>query len=232
MPDIETLHTNIYRLLKQEAQTNDVSYQNYANAKGRPYQTYERINFEGLRWSVEKRIKEYGLDRFYDPDSKILDIGSNYGFFVNEFALHCSEAHGVEPTEELNEIGILVADYLGIKNKVKFFTEPFEMFEPEISYDTIFTLAAFFTTDARQRDTARNYFGKIYRMLKGGGWVFYESTSYQKNPGDEDYAHYAPSIEALDVIKDMFTDVEYWEAPSGPENLRLYVRGRKESELG
>lgn len=227
MSNIEILHESIYKLLMREAQTNELSYQNFANAKGRPYQSYERIEFKGLRWSVEKRIKEYGLSRFFNSKSRVLDIGSNYGFFVNEFALHCKEAHGVEPTEELNKIGTITAEYLGIADKVKFFTETFEDYEPDNNYDTIMSLAAFFTSDVRQRGSAEAYFGKVHRLLNSGGWLFYESTSYQKEPGDEDFSHYAPSREALSVIEELYDEVEHWEAPSGPDNLRLYVCGKK-----
>tara|TARA_B100001250_G_scaffold399329_1_gene408618 strand:+ start:691 stop:1395 length:705 start_codon:yes stop_codon:yes gene_type:complete len=222
------LHDKIYNILAQELKTNEMSYQKFSNANGRPYQSYERIDFEGLRWSVEKRIMEYGLKRFFNPESLTLDIGSNYGFFTNEFGFHCKEAHGIEPIAELNEIGQITAEFLGISKKVKFFTETFEEFESSNKYDLITSLASFFTSDTKQRSTANSYFGKIYNLIKTGGWLFYESTSYQKNPQDEDFAHYAPSLEALTFIKDNFVDVEYWESPSGPENLRLYIVARKQ----
>ena len=48
---LAALHAAIYRELETEQKTNPMSYMKFANAKGRPYQTYERIGFEGLRWS-------------------------------------------------------------------------------------------------------------------------------------------------------------------------------------
>ena len=129
----------ILELVKEEATSNPVTY----NTE-RPYQSYERIGFEGMRWSVEKRIREYGLEQFYNPNHAVLDIGSNFGFFVAEFGLHCETAHGIEPNSYLNEIGELTSNFLGVGDKVKYFDKMFADFENPISYDTIFSLAAFF----------------------------------------------------------------------------------------
>ena len=52
---------NIYEILEEEVKNNPVSYN-----KEKPYQAYERIGLKGLRWSVEKRISEYKLQRFFD----------------------------------------------------------------------------------------------------------------------------------------------------------------------
>ena len=71
--NLRLLHKTIYSLINEEVRSNNVSYN-----KREPYQSYERIKFNGLRWSVEKRIREYGLDRLYNPESKVLDIRSNY----------------------------------------------------------------------------------------------------------------------------------------------------------
>lgn len=223
----EELHALINRELVAEQKTNPMSYMKFANAKGRPYQSYERIGFEGLRWSVEKRIHEYGLERYLQPQSVVLDIGSNYGFFVTEFALHVKEAHGVEPVPELCRIGEHTADYLGVRNKVRFFANKFEDFSAPCLYDTVFTLASFFTSDKNQRSSAELFFGKIRDILKPGGQLFYESTSFQYRPEQEDYEHYVHALEAAQVISEYFTVDERYEAPSGPENYRLFMRCRK-----
>lgn len=223
----EELHALIYRELEAEQKSNSMSYMKFANAKGRPYQSYERIGFEGLRWSVEKRIFEYGLGRYLQPESVVLDIGSNYGFFVTEFALHVREAHGVEPVPELCRIGEHTADYLGVRDKVRFFAEKFEAFNAPCQYDTIFTLASFFTSDKNQRTSAEMFFSKIRDILKPGGQLFYESTSFQYRPEQEDYEHYVHALEAAKVIEENFIVDDRYEAPSGPENHRLFMRCRK-----
>ncbi|MCK6418573.1 MAG: class I SAM-dependent methyltransferase [Alphaproteobacteria bacterium] len=224
---LSKLHMLIYQQLEQEQRTNPVSYVKFSNAKGRPYQSYERIQFEGLRWSVEKRISTYGLERYFNPNSTILDIGSNYGFFVTEFAMYVKEAHGVEPVPELCRIGEITATHLNVHDKTKFFAQKFEDFQPDCLYDTVFSLASFFTTDKKQRSSAEEFFGKIDSILKPDGEFFYESTSYQKSPGSEDYEHYVHAQKAFDVLKDMFDVYESYEAQSGPENQRLFVACRR-----
>lgn len=221
------LHKKIYGELEMENQTNPMSYMKFDNAKGRPYQTYERIAFEGLRWSVEKRVAEYGLERYLKPEAKVLDIGSNYGFFVCEFALKTKLAHGVDPVPELCNIGRHTAKFLGLEDKTEFYAQPFEDFIAPCKYDTIFSLASFFTSDKKQRTSAEAFFGKINDMLEEGGELFYESTSFQRNPGQEDYEHYVHALEALDVLKEMYDVYDTYETPSGPENFRLFARCKK-----
>lgn len=224
---LQTLHRDINAVLERERTTNPVSYQNFANAAGRPYQSYERIQFEGLRWSVEKRVAEYGLERYFVPGTRVLDIGSNYGFFVNEFALRCGAADGVDPVPELCHIGEITASYLGIRDAVRFYPIPFEDFQPDQPYDTVLTLASFFTSDKRQRTAAETFFGKIRDILAPGGRLFYESTSYQKGPDQPDYAHYLAVQEAVETIRSLFTVEQEWEAQSGPENQRTFIHAHK-----
>jgi len=224
---LEILHSKINEELRGEYKTNPVSYRKFKNANGRPYQAYERIGFEGLRWSVEKRIKEYALETYFKPGSRLLDIGSNYGFFVTEFALKVALAHGVEPVPELCNIGRHTADYLGVEDKTEFFAVAFEDFEAPCKYNTIFSLASFFTSDEKQRSSAESYFGKIHELLEQDGQFFYESTSFQRNVGDEDYEHYLHAQNALVVLRELFHVSDNYEAKSGPENYRLFVRCEK-----
>ncbi len=224
---LQELHGEIYELLEKERQSNPGSYTQFDNAKGRPYQAYERIQFDGLRWSVEKRIKEYGLERYLQPAASVLDIGSNYGFFVTEFALSTAQAHGIEPIEELNDIGRITAEHLGVADKTKFFTDTFEEFEAPCAYDTIFSLASFYTSDKNQRGSAETFFAKVRDMLKEDGEFFYESTSFQREEGSETYDHYLKAQEALEVLKELFDVYKDYEAPSGSTSHRIYARCRK-----
>lgn len=228
--EFSALHELIYAELKRENETNSMSYMKFDNAKGRPYQSYERIEFDGLRWSVEKRIEAYGLKRYLNPNAKVLDIGSNYGFFVSEFAMNTALAHGVEPVRELCKIGEYTADFLGLSDTTKFFAVSFEDFDAPCKYDVIFTLASFFTSDKKQRSSAAVFFGKIDALLENGGELFYESTSFQRKEGEEDYEHYVHALEALKVLQEMFDVYEHYEEQSGPENFRLFVRCRKKNK--
>lgn len=221
--NLQALHAEINHLIEAELQSNPVSYN-----KQVPYQSYERIEYQGLRWSVEKRIREYGLEKYYDPSYRVLDIGSNFGFFVCEFALHCSAAHGVEPNPHLIQIGEAAARHLNVAKKTEFFDCLFEDFKPPHNYDIVFSLAAFHTADGRERTDARNYFGKINDMLSDNGQLFYESTSYTRAPDSDSYANFRATESAVEAIHDIFTDIDEWETPSGSDGyFRRFAASRK-----
>ncbi len=203
----EDLVERINRLVAEEAAKNPVSYN-----KEIPYQTYERIGYVGRRWSVEKRIAEYGLDGLCTSTSRVLDIGSNFGFFTVEFGLRCLLAHGIEPNPTLNQIGVATAEYLAVTDRVAFFVCTFEEFESDLLYDMVLSLAAYYTGDGRQKGGADDYFSKIKRLLSDQGQLFYESTSYTKEPG---MPHYQASREAIEAISRHFTITAQWETPSG-----------------
>ena len=218
--DLTNLHKTIHSLIGEEVATNQVSYN-----KERPYQSYERIQFEGLRWSVEKRIREYGLSQYFNSEKAILDIGSNFGFFVCEFAMHCLVVHGVEPTSHLNAIGRAVAKYLGISNRTQFFNTTFDSFKAPTKYDTVLSLASFYTQDGRERSSSEHYFEKIAHLLNPKGQIFYESTSYTKDSNDP---HFVAQSSAIKAIEKYFGDIQIWETPSGSKGyFRRFVTGKK-----
>ena len=209
------LHQEIERIIQLEREANPRTYNSDDIQGDQCYQAYERINLPGYRWSVEKRIREYNLSRLYSPTASVIDIGSNVGFFVAEFGMHCKSACGVEPNRYLNDVGRLVCNYLSIAEKTQYFDQPFEDFVPSQQYDRILSLASFYTRDEGQRTSAEAFFGKIREMLAPGGMFFYESTSYLNDPDNETYGHYLASREALRVLQDLFRIEESYEAPSG-----------------
>ena len=218
----EELCEAILDLVEQEKIANPVSYNTDA-----PYQCYDRVGFKGMRWSVEKRIREYGLEQYFNPDHAILDIGSNFGFFVAEFGIHCRLAHGIEPNSHLNKIGELTAEYIGVSKKVKFFDQKFEEFVNPVRYDTIFSLASFYTADGRERSSADSYFSKINAMLNEGGYLFYESTSFKREVGHKGYP---ACVSAIEAIREHMELVRDWETPSGsPGYLRHFAIASKKS---
>ena len=221
----EELCAAIMDLVEQETAANPVTYNTNA-----PYQCYERVGFKGMRWSVEKRIREYGLEQFFNPNHAILDIGSNFGFFVAEFGLHCRLAHGIEPNSYLNKIGELTSEFIGVTDKVEFFDQMFDDFVNPVQYDTIFSLAAFFTGDGRERSTADSYFGKVNAMLNEGGHLFYESTSFSRDVSPEGFEGYPACVSALEAIGTHLELVRSWETPSGsPGYLRAFAIAKKKS---
>ena len=217
---LKILHNKIYALISAEVESNNVSYN-----KVTPYQSYERINFKGLRWSVEKRISEYGLKRFFDPEFTILDIGSNFGFFVCEFAMHCKLVHGIEPNPHLIKISKATASHLGIAEKTIFFDILFEDFVSPVTYDVVLSLATFYTQDGRERSSATKYFNRIAKLLSSDGQVFYESTSYKKETKNP---HFIAQEMAINALQETFSSVETWETDSGSKKFfRRFAIGKK-----
>jgi hypothetical protein len=177
----DQLLTTIDGLLEQERASHPDSCK-----RSRSYQAYERIGLAGEPASVESRIREYGLACYAAPDVRVLDIDSNAGFFVTEFALTCAEAHGVEPNPWLNRIGELTADHLGVRDRVRLFEMPFADFRPAAPYDLILSLAQSFAADDRERLRGHGYFDHIDSMLADWGCLVYESAGFSPEPRAED----------------------------------------------
>jgi len=205
---LDAIHAHV----EEERENNAVTY----NLTG-PYQSYERIQLAGRRWSVEKRFEEYGFARLVAPNKDVLDIGSNMGFFVVEFALKCRSADGIEPNPHLIQIGKLTAEFVGVGGKVRFFDTKFEDFVADRQYDLILSLAAFFTADGREREDAEQYFGRISDLLRPGGRLFYESTSYHKTPGSSSFEHLAAADRAASSMASRFEFERDWEEQTGDQ---------------
>lgn len=220
--DLNTLHSEILGLLKKEVINNPVTY----NEK-LPYQRYDRIKFEGLRWSPEKRIYEYGINKYVSPECIVLDIGCNSGFMVIELAYSYGViAHGIEPNACLCQIADIVADYLGVKSRTLFYDCKFEEFNLfENFYDVILSLAAFHTADGREREDAEKYFRRCYNLMKSSGKLIYESVSYN---AEEKGEYYEAAKAALNAMHKYFETVEVITKPSGSVGwVRDYFIGCK-----
>ncbi len=203
------LKNRIDAILEEEIIHNKGSY-NFDT----PYQTYERIDYIGRRWSVEKRIEEYGLDSLCQANSKILDIGSNFGFFTVELAIRCELAHGVEWNPYLNRIGRLTAEHLGLTDEAVFFNSTFDDFVSDIKYDLILSMASFYTEDGKERVSSNEYFRKVRGLLSSKGHLFYESTSYIPDTNDpfED-----AMMAASESISKELRIVTQWESKTGSQ---------------
>lgn len=221
--DLNTLHSEILKLLKMEVANNPVTY----NEK-LPYQRYDRIKFEGLRWSPEKRIQEYGINKYVSPECIVLDIGCNTGFMAIELAYSYNViAHGIEPNAHLCQVANIVADYLDVKSRTAFydckFDEELNLFKN--FYDVILSLAAFHTADGREREDAEDYFHRCYDLMKSNGILIYESVSYNVEEKGE---HYEAAMAALSALHKYFLPIEVVTKPSGSKGwVREYFIGSK-----
>lgn len=221
-PGFRDLHAEIDRLIREERVANKVTY----NEK-LPYQRYDRIGLEGLRWTPEKRISEAGIDKLVRPGCTVLDIGCNTGFIGIElaYAHKVARTDGIEPNAWLCRIGEKVADFLGVRSRVRFFDQMFQDFEGGRDYDLILSLAAFHTQDGREREGARDYFDRCLDLLKPGGLILYESVSYN---AEEKGTGFLKAKEALSAMQQRFTTLESATRPSGSAGwFRDYFTGRK-----
>ncbi len=219
---LEELHKRIHQLLDEERKANKVTY----NEKI-PYQRYDRIRFEGLRWTPEKRIEDAGITRFVPAGGAVLDIGCNSGFLAIELAVAhgAGMVYGIEPNPWLVRVADLVAEHLGVKEKSRFIDCRFDEFREDVKFDTVLSLAAFYTQDGREREDAVVYFGRCRELLKKNGHIVYESTSFSE---EEKGPHYDRAKMAVETMKKMFETVEHVIKPSGsPGWFREYFIGRK-----
>lgn len=78
-------------------------------------QGLKTFGIEGRRDS-DMRMDMYKLTDFVDPDSQVLDIGSNCGFLDVLLAPHVDKLVGVEIDETMIKVSRLAADALGLTN--------------------------------------------------------------------------------------------------------------------
>lgn len=144
----------------------------YANQKGF-YQGYDRIGIVGER-NTEKRFYQYRLWEHLSTSDRVLDIGSNCGFFTIHLAGYVKHVDGVEINPHLVAIGRVTAHHLGVTN-VLFHHEPFEHFLSTHTYDVILSLANDETADGNTQYTFPQYIKKISHLLKKKGLLVFES---------------------------------------------------------
>jgi SAM-dependent methyltransferase len=219
---LQNLHEKMNRLFAEERTQNPTTYH-----EDIPYQGYDRIQFKGIRWTPEKRIKEYGIDKHVKPGMKALDIGCNSGFMTVEvaYSLGVAKVTGVEPNPWLCRIGRLVADYLGVGNRTEFIDSLFNEMKITADYDVVLSLACFFPQCGKETETARDYFGRCSELLKEDGTIIFESCSYEDT---EKSINYAKAKEAIKVLPEFFEHLESKTTRSGsPGWFRDYFIGRK-----
>jgi ubiquinone/menaquinone biosynthesis C-methylase UbiE len=219
---LQRLHEKIYKLLAEERVENPKTYH-----EDIPYQGYDRIQFKGIRWTPEKRIKEYGIDKYVRPGMTVLDIGCNSGFVSVEvaYSLQVAKIVGVEPNRWLCQVGQLVADYLGVGERTQFIESLFNEMKMTSDFDVVMSLACFFPQCGKESEAAQEYFGRCHKLLKEDGTLIFESCSYENS---ETSINYAKAKEAMNVLPQFFQHLESKTTPSGsPGWFRDYFIGRR-----
>lgn len=152
-----------------------------------PYQGLARLGISGAKPS-EERLSLYAIDNLLQGSDRVLDIGSNCGFLSLAIADRVGRIEGIEFNPYLVSIANLAIDYLGVKN-ASFLLGDFDEFEPEGRYDAVFSLANHCTIDGNMNMGFEDYIAKIFSLLHGGGYLFFESHNVfgpgKGTPGDD-----------------------------------------------
>ena len=170
--DLKDLHSKLQLHLEEQSKNYDGFI--YAQKNGY-YQGFEEIGIDGCR-PTEKRFERYEIESYLSKDKKVLDIGSNCGFFTLFVSKYVSNIDGVELNSYLVDIGEEVKNYLEIRN-LEFFKSSFEEFNKNEKYDIIFSLANDETIDGNTKFTFKEYIEKIIKLIKNNGYLMFETVS-------------------------------------------------------
>lgn len=103
------------------------------------YQTHPKIDVNGVRPTIS-RFNTYRLLDYLTKDSKILDIGSNTGFFSLYISSYVKVIDAVEMDNTFFSIANRTKEYLGIDN-VHFYESDIKLFESRHKYDFVMSFA-------------------------------------------------------------------------------------------
>lgn len=163
--------------------------------EGRFYQSFEDLRISGQRPTYE-RFKKYGIEKYLNKSSWVLDIGCNVGFFSLYVSKYVKRVDGLETNSELFKIGTLVKDYLKIKN-CYFFNSDFKKHNFSHKYDIILSFAVHNWIGLPLDEYAR----KLYLLLNSNGFVLFESHDIKDTKYDFD--------RELNIFKNIGFKVEY-----------------------
>ncbi|MBI5547343.1 MAG: class I SAM-dependent methyltransferase [Deltaproteobacteria bacterium] len=181
-PRLLLLHRRLARhLARQKAEWKHAYTYNYY------YQGFERIGIGGAKPS-ERRLEHYQILEYLKPSHRVLDIGSNCGFFALNLARYVASVEGIELNPHLNRIACDTRDWLGIRNAT-FRTADFVAEPLRESYDIVFSLSNHHTIDGNLSVGFGAYIQKIFDHMSPGGMLFFESHNVwgdgKLGPGDD-----------------------------------------------
>ena len=154
------------------------SFRKYSKEFGRGalYQGLKSIHVAGQR-PTEKRFEIYGLKKYLKKNFRVLDIGSNCGFFSLYVSQFVDSVDGIEKDPYMVEIANKAKNYLKITN-CSFHKSIFEDFRPKRKYDCILS----FAVHRRVKYSLDDYLKELDKLLNKNGFLVMES----HNIGKED----------------------------------------------
>lgn len=198
-------------------------YGRYLYFGGYYYQGLGEIGIRGVR-PVDVRVKRYGILDLLTKDMNVLDIGSNAGFFALYLSGFVGHVDGVEFNPFLVEISEETKRFLGVGN-AEFACRDFVEFSTDKKYDAVFSLANHKTIDKNLVMDFEAYIKKIFRLLKPGGLMFFESHGLNTEDSDMD--------EKFDIMEKYFLTLRYkmLKAPNGLDIDRLFAVFKRREDV-
>ena len=136
------------------------------------YQSFEPLGLPGLR-PTRDRIDTYKISSFTNPNSRILDIGSNMGCTALTLALDGFYVTGVEFNEILTKISNLLKSYVD-EQKATFINADFSTWKCDEKFDVVLALAVHRWVPMKFRDFAE----RVTSLLNTEGVLVFESNNY------------------------------------------------------
>ncbi len=165
--------------------------------RGMFYQSFEEIDIAGQR-PTEKRFKIYRLEQYLTPSMKVLDIGSNCGFFAAYISRYVKHVEGLEINQSLVDISNMTKLLLGMTN-TNFRQGDFNKTKFNTTFDFILSFAVHYWIGLKIEIYAR----RLWDMLNTVGFVLLESQNIEIQDVDWD-----------EKVK-AFIDVGFVEVESG-----------------
>lgn len=186
-PDSRDIKNDIFCILENQYHYWDKPY-----CDGYAYQGFERIGITGVK-PTQSRFTQYQLDEYDLSDCRVLDIGSNCGFFSAELAMNSKCVVGVEYNPYLIAISHRIKEHF-VLNNLQFVLDSFEFYNSKDLYDVVFSLSNHHTIDGNLSMNFEEYVMKVFRLMKTGGILFFEThnvfgkgTGVEGDDGDFDY---------------------------------------------
>lgn len=169
----------------------------------RLYQTHPDINLIGSRPTL-CRYNIYGLEKFLNKKSKVLDIGSNVGFFSLYVAGKVHSVDMVEINPKLFCICKKAKEYLKVSN-VHIFNNDIKKFKPDKKYDAIFSFAVHGHVGTKLQE----YIALLENLLDDNGIILIESHQIKPNKFDMLETFLKEEQKKFKVIDEGVTDDNY-----------------------
>jgi SAM-dependent methyltransferase len=168
--DIESTIMTNEQLLRKIAELQPIKGR-YSN-----YQAWNKIELVGQR-PTERRFKVYGLDRWVNHKSRVLDLGCNIGCMSLRIAEVAKRVDGIEHSDRFIKIANLIKIYTTTEN-CHFHLTTFESYKYCQQFDLVLALAIYPNSLKGFIKMAENIFRRALRL---DGVLLLESRKFKRH---------------------------------------------------